>query len=76
MHVAQAVLVVLLARHAGTWMFAVAVAVCGVILVGSVLLGWHYAVDGVFSVAATLLIWRVVGRVLGGPPDHCQVRPS
>jgi len=31
-----------------------------VIFVGSVHLGWHYAVDGVFGAAAMLLIWRWV----------------
>jgi hypothetical protein len=32
------------------------------ILIGSVVLGWHYAVDGYFSIVATLLLWAVVGR--------------
>jgi PAP2 superfamily len=31
------------------------------ILVGSVVLGWHYAVDGYFSIAATLVLWTLVG---------------
>lgn len=29
------------------------------IQVGSVLLGWHYAVDGYFSIAAVIILWRI-----------------
>lgn len=35
-----------------------------VIFVGSVHLGWHYAVDGYASVLATAAIWLIVGRLL------------
>jgi len=34
------------------------------IVVGSVHLGWHYAVDGYFSIAATLFVWKCVGLKL------------
>jgi hypothetical protein len=40
------------------WIFA------GVILVGSVHLGWHYAVDGLVAGAAMLPIWWAAGRYL------------
>jgi hypothetical protein len=34
-----------------------------VILVGSVALGWHYAVDGYFSIVGTGIIWAGVRRL-------------
>jgi PAP2 superfamily len=33
------------------------------ILVGSVLLGWHYAVDGIAAIAITLISWRIASSV-------------
>jgi hypothetical protein len=35
------------------------------ILVGSVHLGWHYAVDGYAGILLALLAWRVAGRIAG-----------
>lgn len=64
LHVANAMLFVLLAAKVNRWLFAVAVLFCGLILVGSVHLGWHYAVDGYFSIGATVLIWWGVGGLL------------
>lgn len=36
----------------------------GLILLGSVYLGWHYALDGYLSIAVVSLIWWGAGRVL------------
>ena len=33
------------------------------IWLGSIHLGWHYAVDGLVAAALTLGLWRVAGRV-------------
>jgi hypothetical protein len=39
-------------------------AFCFVILVGSVHLGWHYAIDGYVAIAFTWIIWIMVGWLL------------
>lgn len=63
-HLANATMFVLLAGRIGRrWLWA-AIAYCAFILFGSVYLGWHYAIDGYFSIAATALIWKAVGWAL------------
>jgi PAP2 superfamily protein len=37
------------------------------ILVGSVHLGWHYAIDGYVAIIATWIIWRALGWLLERP---------
>lgn len=53
----NAILLSKLSRTAGIigWIYL------GVILVGSVHLGWHYAIDGYASILGVLLIWRAAG---------------
>jgi hypothetical protein len=46
---------------------------------GSIHLGWHYAVDGIVSIALTFGIWRVCGRIaarLEAPILRPQARPA
>ena len=63
MHVIVAVLVALLGwrhdRRLGTalWLFA------GVIVIGSVHLAWHYAVDAFAGIALAWIFWRVAGLI-------------
>jgi hypothetical protein len=68
LHVSTAVLVALAAssqsRLAGIvgWTFAL------LILAGSVMLGWHYAVDGYASVLVVSALWWLIGRGLDERP--------
>lgn len=63
-HVAKAVLCALVitghSRRAGAvvWAFA------AVILIGSVHLGWHYAIDGYVAIAVAVATWVGVGRMI------------
>ena len=40
-----------------------------VIMLGSVLLAWHYAIDGYVAILFTLLIWYTVGISLKNTPN-------
>ena len=65
MHVATATLFLLAARRLGRWPFAAAAVFWAAILAGSVVLGWHYAVDGYAGTLLSLAVWRAVGRLSG-----------
>lgn len=62
MHVSIATIIALLLRRLRLawigWPFL------AVIWIGSIHLGWHYAVDGIVSFAGTVTIWAVVARLL------------
>lgn len=60
-HVATATLFVLAARRLGRAALAAALAYWAAILAGSVVLGWHYAVDGYAGTLLALAVWRVTG---------------
>ncbi len=73
MHVATSVLFTLLGWRTHRMLGIAFTLFTGVIFVGSIHLGWHYAVDGYFAIAATCLIWTVVGRALVRSEN--QIRP-
>lgn len=61
-HVSMAMLLFLFARHVGKWArwgFGIFLAA---IMLGSVHLAWHYAIDGYLGALLVLGIWWVVGR--------------
>ena len=61
MHVAVAVLIAFLARSYGKWLFGAAVLFALLIQIGSVHLGWHYAIDGYLSFLLVAVIWGASG---------------
>ena len=69
MHVATATLFVLAARHMHRAVLALAVAFWLAIMTGSVLLAWHYAVDGYAGALIAVALWRLTGRYAAALPD-------
>jgi len=66
MHVSIATIIALLLRRLRLgwigWPFL------ALICIGSVHLGWHYAVDGIVSVVGTLAIWKAIAKLLREEP--------
>lgn len=64
LHISMGLLLVFLTwrRHWGLRLAAVVFLV--ILQIGSVHLGWHYAIDGYAAMIATALIWWAVGRAL------------
>jgi PAP2 superfamily len=61
MHVAAAVVTALVARRSGKWLGALLTIYSAMIVIGSVHLAWHYAVDGIAGIALAILFWHVAG---------------
>ena len=64
LHIAQVVLVALLAKTISNRLAIMAWVYVLIIFIGSVHLGWHYAVDGYVSAIAALVIWRLSGKFI------------
>lgn len=64
LHVALPVLYALVGFRVRRWLGAGFAAHAFLTLLGSIHLGWHYAVDGYVSVVAVIVIWRFVGHIL------------
>lgn len=76
MHVSVAWLIFLLARHCGRGLAWLSGGYVLLILLGSVHLGWHYAVDGYLSMVTTTLIWLGVAACYGKMVERSQGRES
>ena len=61
-HVATSVTFALLTWRVHRWLGALFWLYAGVIMIGSVHLAWHYAVDGYVSLVLTSALWVLVGR--------------
>lgn len=69
LHVAMPALYTLVAFHVHRWMGTAFALYALLVLLGSVHLGWHYAVDGYASVLLVVLGWYAVG-----PPVRRHLR--
>lgn len=75
-HVATTLLFALLLRRYHRVLGLLGFGFLGCIMVGSVHLGWHYAVDGYVSVAAALILWRLAGWLTGRMPEFADARAA
>lgn len=64
MHVAIATLFALVCWRVRRWLGIAMTIYAVIIMIGSVHLGWHYAVDGYLGAAGMLAIWCIVGWCL------------
>jgi hypothetical protein len=64
LHVAIAFSFVLLGQAIDRRLAIAAAVFAGLILIGSVHLGWHYAIDGYVAIVMTWAIWRATGWLL------------
>lgn len=62
-HVAMAVLFALLGRSVNHWLGVTFTAYAVIVQIGSVILGWHYAIDGYIVILLTILVWNLVGKI-------------
>ena len=62
-HVATATLIAIYANCINRVFGVLAWTFFASILIGSVLLGWHYAVDGYAGIALAYLFWKIAGRL-------------
>lgn len=61
LHVAIMTLCAIFAWHCSRRAGLILTAYAAIILVASVHLGWHYAIDGYVSIIVTVAIWRIAG---------------
>jgi hypothetical protein len=64
MHVGSTVLMAIYAFQLGRWAGIVASIFAGVIMIGSVVLGWHYAVDGYLGALVAFGSWKASGWLI------------
>lgn len=67
LHVAMVFLFALVGWRSGRVAGIVLTVYAVIIFIGSVHLGWHYAIDGYLGIAGAWLIWKFAGLVVGRP---------
>lgn len=60
-HVAMVALFMFHSWHYNRFFFPLTVAYCVLTMVGSVVLAWHYALDGYVSIILMYIMWKLVG---------------
>ena len=70
MHVASAVLFALYATRRSKYAGIVMWSFAAIIMLGSVVLAWHYAIDGYAGALIAVAIWKVTGSVLSTSRAH------
>jgi len=68
LHVATSVLFALYAKRLSNWLGIALWVFAMIIMLGSVVLGWHYAVDGYAGALIAIAIWRITGAALSRAP--------
>ncbi len=76
LHVSMGFLFVLVTWRYHWILRVVSVSYLIVLLIGSVHLGWHYAIDGYVAILGTALIWWAVGRALAWRERREQLQKS
>ena len=69
MHISIAVLLVFLGRCSNRWLYLLFSVHAILIFIGSIHLGWHYAVDGYLAFVATYVVWKVSGYLVRNLPE-------
>ena len=76
MHIASTWIIARLAWDMGRTARIAGCAFLGFIFIGSIHLGWHYAIDGYMSVVLAWLLWRTVGWLLNRPAVQAILWPA
>lgn len=76
MHVAIATLFALVCWRIQRWLGIALTIYAIMIMIGSVHLGWHYAIDGYFGALGMIAIWWMVGRILERWTQTASRRPT
>lgn len=72
-HLAMATLFAWLAFSVRKWLGWISVGYVALIFIGSIVLGWHYAVDGYAGIIMASLIWLGVRRIVLGRADQAKL---
>lgn len=67
MHVATSTLMVIIAFQFRRWAGVLMSIFAALIMLGSVMLGWHYAVDGYAGALIAVLCWKIAGWLIRSP---------